>query len=241
MVNEEDFVDIADYIPQIKKLCAELNTGDCAGFYCERIKDSNNIVIYIDNEQIGQTYNIICSDTVTFSGTIGVNEVEKDGGISCHLDYLKLFVDTQKLPSLGTGIKTSDVDFSDEKSVTEMYIKFYTKLKKYFETSPIAMYSLMSGIKKVYQLPNKGIVITPSSHSFVDFSNFKDVNLINKSSTSFKYELSETTPNLKIYYEGSKLMHLRTKVDYKSKKFRLRFMMETGKNFFSIFEKLTEK
>jgi len=241
-INEERYEDILNFIPTIKLLCNFLtkDSNNCE-IYCERIKDTNNIVVYKgDFDHLGELYNIICSDTVTFSGTIGVQQVEKDGGVSAHMDYLRLFLEPRGLDFIAKNLDLQNKDVKDESNVIKLYMNLYARLKRYFEDFPMAMYSLMTGIKKVYELPNRGIIITPDKFEMVDFRNFKNVNLINKSQDSFTYKLSDNTPNLKIYHEGIKLMHLRTKIDYKSKKFRLRFMMETGKNFFKVFEKLSE-
>lgn len=243
LINEDEYEDVSDFIPTAKSLC-EFLIEDAPNneIYCERIADTNNIVLYKgDFDHLGELYNIICSDSVTFSGTVGVKQVEKDGGISAHLDYLRLFLEPRGLDFISKNLDLYNKDLKEEKDVINLYMDLYTRLKKYFEDFPMAMYSLMTGIKKVYNLPNSGIIITPEKFEMVDFRSFKDINLINQSHESFTYELSDNNPNLKIYHEGIKLMHLRTKIDYKSKKFRLRFMMETGKNFFRIFEKLSEK
>lgn len=226
---------IEDYEKPIKKLCRELCSS--SKLFCEKIQNTNNIIISSTDGRIQKTYNIICTDIVTFSGTIGVHEIEYDGGVNKHLSYLKLFTDQQAFPLLKNKLTPAPLRPvpANEIKITELYKTFYENLKEYFETYPLSMYSLMTGIKEVYNLPSDGIIISPNGYSFINFDNFKSIDLINRSH-GFSYETSDTVPCLKIYYQGIKLMHLRTKIDYKSKKFRLRFFMETGKNFFRVFE-----
>jgi len=241
VINEDEFADVREFVPIVKSLCNFLVESNFEEVYCEKINDTNNIVIYNgDSDCLGTLYNIICSDSMTFSGTIGVRQIEKDGGISAHLNYLSLFLEPRGLDFLENNFNVKKDFPRTENDVIDVYMNLYKVLRRYFETFPMAMYSLMTGIKRVYSLPNSGIIINPTNFEIVDFKNFKNVNLINFSHESFTYELSKNTPHLKICFEGIKLMNLRTKIDYKSKKFRLRFMMETGKNFFKIFEKLSE-
>lgn len=232
---EDELSDYADTIQQVcNHICKDKK------FYCEKINNTNNINVRSVDGRVNKTYNIISTDIVTFSGTIGVNEVQRDAGVDKHLSYFRLFTDQQSEPILKNKLRLlfKQMDEINEDSIMNLYKEFYENLKNYFETHPLAMYSLMTGIKNVYNLPSDGIIITPSGFSFVNFDNFKSVDLINRS-RNFSYETSETTPCLKIYYQDSKLMHLRTKIDYRKEKFRLRFFMETGKNFFKIFEEFS--
>jgi hypothetical protein len=230
--------ELQDYKDSIINVCQHLCKDD--NFFCERIANTNNIVLRSIDGCVGKSYNVISTDTVTFSGTIGVKEVEYDAGVEKHLSYFRLFTDQQSEPLLKNKLRSlfKQMNVINEKSIINLYKNFYDNLKEYFETYPLAMYSLMTGIKKVYALPSNGIIITPRGYSFINFDNFKSIDLINRSS-NFSYETSNKVPCLKIYYQGHKLMHLRTKIDYKNEKFRLRFFIETGKNFFKIFEEFT--
>jgi hypothetical protein len=230
--------ELLDYETAIRDICKKLCKS--RKYFCERISDTNNIIIRSTDGSVSRTYNIICTDVVTFSGTIGVKEIEKDGGISKHLKYFKLFTDQQAQPLLKNKLNDclKRINSKNEEDIINLYKEFYDNLKVYFETYPLAMYSLMTGIKDVYNLPSDGIIITPSGHSFVNFDNFKSIDLINRSA-NFSFETSDNIPCLKIYYQDTKLMHLRTKIDYRNEKFRLRFFMETGKNFFKIFEEFS--
>lgn len=234
-ISKEKYSKISEYLDTVETLCHELCGKN--KLYCERIKSTNNILLYDPSTNERKKYNIICSDIVTFSGTIGITEVERDGGITAHLKYLDMFIDNKGLSFIKP---TYDIDSSKETQVIDLYKDLYSSLKEYLESSPIGLYGLMSGIKTAYSLPGQGIIITPDNYEFVELSDLTTVSLINNA-RKFTYEVSDNVPNLKIYYEGTKLMHLRTKTDYKNKKFKLRFMIETGKNFFKIFEDLKEK
>lgn len=240
-IDKEKYKDYADFFNVIEKLCDEIyDKNPRPKYYCARINDTNNIVVHESRGlHPNETFNIICTNSVSFTGTIGARKVEKNGGIQQHLDYLQLFMDYQGLPLLKSKLNFVDgVNFSDEKQVLGMYMQFYSILKEYFETYPMAMYDLMTGIKQAYSLPSIGIVLTPENYDFINFDNFKSVDLINNAH-KFSYDLSENVPSLKISYEGTKLMHLRTKTDYRSRSFRLKFMMETAKNFFKIFNQFS--
>ena len=238
-IDEDEYFDVSEFFDVVTRLCNEFYDREPRPrYYCARIDGTNNLILHEGRGRYpNKTYNIICTDSVAFTGTVGVREVESDGGIRQHIQYLIMFMDQQGIPSI-KRVDTTSVDFSSEAQVIDLYMDFYRRLKEYFERYPMAMYDLMTGIKKVYNLPSDGILINPQEYKFIDFDNFKSVDLINNAH-KFSYELSKSVPSLKISYEGTKLMHLRTKVDYKSKKFRLRFMMETAKNFFNIFDKFS--
>lgn len=178
-------------------------------------------------------FSFVLTPQLSFSGTIGINQIEYDCGVSKHLEYLSIFFPSNELYRLQNYhipfTVTEDVDILDE------YVEFYGLLADYLNNSPMALYNLLTGIKKHYGLLDKAVLLTTDSFQVLDFTKFKNIDFINNHD-EVEVEASDTAPLLKISYQGSKLLHLRTKSDRKNSKFKLRFFIETSSKFLDLFK-----
>jgi hypothetical protein len=184
------------------------------------------------------TFSFILTKSMTFSGTVGINQIEKDGGFSKHIKYLSCFIEPNSLKRRMSSVKYtfSDDSFMDNPDhLIECYKIFYNRLLEVFKNDPVAIYSLMSGIKHHYELPDVGICLDGDSYSVLDFTMLKSTTFINNRD-QFNCTISDTTPMLKIDYQGNKILHLRTKLESKNSTFRLKFFIETGHKFYNMFK-----
>lgn len=174
---------------------------------------------------------LIITKQMTFSGTIGINDIKKDNGLDKHLCYLRIFFEKSDLH------KFNDVEIlgNSENEIMNSYIEFYKKLVDLLQSSPIYIYKLFSGLKREYKIPDYCALINENSYKIINFSKLNDSRFLNLFS-NFSFSLSDTSPYLKISFEGNKLMHIRTKIEQKNKKFKLRFFIETTSKFFDLFE-----
>lgn len=179
-----------------------------------------------------KTFTLLISKQMTFSGTIGINDIQNDGGLSKHLWYLRLFFDRSDINQLNNIRVIGD----SEEDIVHSYVEFYQSLCKIMQANPISLYKLLTGLKKAYDVPDCAILLDDSNYRVLDFSKINDSRFIN-SFEDFSFEASDTSPYLKIKFQGNKLMHIRTKTDVKNNSFKLRLFIETSSKFLKLFEK----
>jgi len=178
------------------------------------------------------TFSFILTPILSFSGNVGINEIEYDGGVNKHMEYLSLFFpEMRNIPKL--HIWHSEMD---ENSLLEAYVDFYRMVCSKLENNPMSLYNLLTGIKKHYNLLDDATLLETDGFSLIDFTKLKDSNFIN-SFSDVELETSDTSPMLKISFQGCKLLHIRTKSEKKNSKFKLRFFIETSSKFLRIFTK----
>lgn len=213
----------------VEYLIAEYNP------HCMEIdEDSCSVILTDANGMKTGEFCFILTPILSFSGTIGINQVDYDCGVSKHIDYLSLFFPPSELYRL--KMFTIPFTVTEEKDILDEYIGFYKLLGEYLQRSPMALYNLLTGIKKHYGLLDNAVLLTTDGFSLLDFSKFKNIDFINNYD-DVEIEASDTSPLLKISYQGRKLLHLRTKSDKKNSKFKLRMFIETSSKFLDLFKK----
>lgn len=177
-------------------------------------------------------FDFILTPVLSFSANIGINEIDYDGGISRHCGYLSLFFpnESTKLTHLRNIVRHP----LDEQQANELYTKLYKQLGNHLNSNPMALYSLLTGIKKHYGLLDDGVLLETDSFTVINFRKLKDPEFINNFS-GIEIESSDLTPRLNFSFEGVKLLHLRTKVEKKNSTFKLRFFIETSSRFLRLF------
>lgn len=176
-------------------------------------------------------FSFILTPLLSFSGNVGINAVAYDGGVQKHLEYLSLF-----FPSDIHPLKNLTCISSDEEGIRLFYINFYNTVETILQKSPMSLYNLLTGIKKNYNLLDHGILLDNDGFHVVDFTKLKNPDFINNFS-EVEIEASETSPMLKVSYQGSKILHIRTKIEKKNSSFKLRFFIETSSKFLKLFTK----
>lgn len=179
------------------------------------------------------TFSFLLTSILSFSGNVGIREIEYDGGFKKHIEYLSLF-----FPLSSNQLYTVNPTYGncDEEFLHEYYINFYKQVSIILSSNPMSLYSLLTGIKKHYNLLDNCVFLETAGYSLIDFTRLKNPNFINNFS-DVEIENSDTSPMLKISYQGNKLLHLRTKVEKKNSSFKLRFFIETSSKFLTIFKK----
>lgn len=178
-------------------------------------------------------FQLLLTNQMTFSGTIGITDIEYDGGLTKHLNYLSLFFDKSDIRILQSIL----INHHSEESIIRSYTRFYEKLVEIIQNNPTSAYRLFTGVKQAYDIPDTAVLLTDSGHyKIIDFNKLNSHSFLN-SSESFEYTASDISPYLKVEYEGNKILHIRTKTDTKNNKFKLRFFIETNSKFLQLFEK----
>lgn len=197
--------------------------------------NANLVSVYNSNSEAVPVcqFSLLTSPFMTFSGTIGINDLELDCGKSKHLRYLGMFFDRNDLACL----REVYIGGSDKEHVLNSYIGFYQRLADFMSSNPISIFKLMSGIKTAYYAPDMLIYLDGEQYHVLDFSKLHDSKLWINNFSNFSIEASDTSPYLKISCEGNKLLHIRTKSDVKNSGYKLRFFIETSSKFLDLFKK----
>lgn len=194
--------------------------------------DGDTIVLLDESTLELHRFNFILTPVLSFSANVGINEIEYDGGISRHIGYLSLFFPDE---SIKLSHFSNEVRYPfDEDQANELYTKIYTHLGNSLSFNPMALYSLLTGIKKHYGLLDDAVLLETDGFTVVNFRKLKDPSFINKFS-EIEIESSDISPRLNFSFEGVKLLHLRTKVEKKNSTFKLRFFIETSSRFLHLF------
>lgn len=196
------------------------------------VTDGDTIVLVDEATVTLHRFSFILTPILSFSANIGINEIDYDGGVSRHCAYLSLFFpnESNKLQHFSRMVCHP----FDEDQVNELYTKFYEELGDSLRSNPVALYSLLTGIKKHYGLLDDGVLLETDGFTVINFRKLKDPDFINNFS-AIEIESSDTTPRLNFSFEGVKLLHLRTKVEKKNSTFKLRFFIETSSRFLRLF------
>lgn len=178
-------------------------------------------------------FSFIITPILSFSGNIGIREIEYDGGLTKHISYLSLFFPLKESSLM--GIESTHGNCNED-FIYQYYIDFYSKVSLLLQNDPMSLYSLLTGIKKHYNLLDTCVLLETDGYSFIDFTKLKCIDFINNFS-EVEIESSDTSPMLKISYQGNKLLHLRTKIEKKNSSYKLRFFIETSSKFLKLFKK----
>ena len=232
-----DFDDISNYKLPILNFAKDLYSKHKTLMFAKSM--SNSIVVFNAITKMPYLeFSFVLTQTLTFSGTIGVTEISRDFGLSKHIDYLSLFIERYKINNI---VNSSDLrnqiyggDFDE---LLTSYQHLYDALQKYFESDTMALYSLLTGIKNYYNVPDIGIHLSDDdTYQVLDMLRLKDHNLINDMPSRIEAISSKQTPMLKIDLDGNKILHIRTKTDKKNNTFKLRFFIETTTKFLNLFK-----
>ena len=230
--SECDYDDIAIYklpiLAFVRKLYSKYTSIDAS-------IDVDNIKIYTPHSLCN--FSFVLSETMAFSGTIGITDINKDFGLSKHLNYLSMFVDQYKIDRM-----VSQYDLENEiqgEEVDELltaYRQLYIALSDYFNSDYMSLYSLLTGIKQHYNIPDVGVLLDNENYVTLDMTKLKNPSFINDYSRDVKSEVLPDSPTLKVVYKGNKLLHIRTKMDTKNNNYKLRFFIETTTKFLNLFK-----
>lgn len=230
--SEHDFSDIGQYkLPLLDFARSVFNS--LGGGHVQR---NDNIISLFNNDGFPiYEFSFLVSESLTFSGTIGINEIHRDFGFSKHLDYLSIFMERYKVNNLFTS-NNIEVYGEDSEELLASYIKFYDVLEEYFTNDPMSLYSLLSGIKKEYKVPDTTVMFSGDKYIILDMRKLKSHLFINEFIERVDSTSNQTSPMLKIEFDGNKILHIRTKMDKKNNKFKLRFFIETTSKFLNLFK-----
>ncbi len=196
------------------------------------VTDGSHILLLDEDTVPLHKFNFILTPILSFSANIGIRELEYDGGVSRHMGYLSLFFPEESL-RLSHFSRMVSHPFDEDQAAT-LYTKIYEELGKSLSANPMALYSLLTGIKKHYGLLDDAVLLETNGFTVINFRKLKDPSFINNFS-SIEIESSDITPRLNFLFEGVKLLHLRTKAEKKNSSFKLRFFIETSSKFLRLF------
>lgn len=228
-----DFNDIASYKLPVINFTKELvdRTG---GDHVDTDR-KHNITIFDYGHIPLYQFSFLIAQNMNFSGTIGIKEINRDFGLSRHLEYLSVFIEEYKINNLFHS-KDLDIYGEDSDELMDSYRQLYDVLEEYFTLDSMSLYSLLNGIKNQYKVPDNAILLEGDSYTVLDMKSLRSHIFINEFGEKVSCISSKTSPMLKISFNGNKILHIRTKLDKKNNTFKLRFFIETTSKFLNLFK-----